>query len=68
MNVSIEIRPKIGKCELLRCETRFSFLHFSPKVLPEQFPKLITFNADCSDFAVAAPLAAEVARAEANRV
>ena len=34
----------------------------------EQFPKLITFNANCSDFAVAAPLAAEVARAEANRV
>ena len=33
VNVNIKIRPKIGKCELLRCETRFSFLHFCPKVL-----------------------------------
>ena len=34
----------------------------------EQFPRLITFNANCSDFAVAAPLATEMARAAANRV
>ena len=34
----------------------------------EKFPRLITFNANCSDFAVAAPLAAEMTRAEANRV